>query len=449
MEDKLQIVLSVLVRTPCVREDHICPFIVVAPTDKLIRENTVPVSPCVYGQDRGTLKVVTHGRKLKKPENDYIRDIVDDYGLASLVEVTHSFVDRSLLSAFTKRWHWKTSSFHLPVGEMTITLDDVSSLLHIPVTSRFFFFPPMGKNDANQLLVPVLGVSYSDASAETDGTRGPYVRLSWLRNVYENHLQQGHLEYVAWAYLLHLVGCTIFVDKSVTAVRVVYLEFFRVLASVGQIAWGAGALAYLYEQLNETSLHQTRQLTGYTTLLQGHFEYAARAYMLHPVCCTIFADKSVTAIRLTLQLAGYTTLLQALILEHFPHIMHIERSPDYVEGLPMCRRLRPHRPVGGSPVPHMPDRALRQAPAFGAHGTPGGTQHISSGPMTIVLIMFFFWELQRLQALLRKDIFTAGTDGEMLTQEALSMRQLGLQSQCIRITRTYQRKRRGWDDSTS
>jgi len=32
--------------------------------------------------------------------------------------------------------HEETSNFHLPVGEMTITLDDVACLLDIPVTRR-------------------------------------------------------------------------------------------------------------------------------------------------------------------------------------------------------------------------------------------------------------------------------------------------------------------------
>jgi len=36
----------------------------------------------------------------------------------------------------TKRWHEETSNFHLPVGEMTITLDDVACLLGIPITRR-------------------------------------------------------------------------------------------------------------------------------------------------------------------------------------------------------------------------------------------------------------------------------------------------------------------------
>ena len=35
-----------------------------------------------------------------------------------------------------ERWHQVTSSFHLPVEEMTITLDDVSCLLHLPLIGR-------------------------------------------------------------------------------------------------------------------------------------------------------------------------------------------------------------------------------------------------------------------------------------------------------------------------
>ncbi|KAJ1436060.1 hypothetical protein SESBI_04614 [Sesbania bispinosa] len=103
-----------------------------------------------------TNEVVTHKRKPKRLENYYIKDIVDDCGLGPLIK-----------------------------GEMTITLDDVSNLLHIPIAGRFFFLPPMSKNDANQLLVTALGVSYSKAFVEIEIIRGPYVRLSWLRNIYK------------------------------------------------------------------------------------------------------------------------------------------------------------------------------------------------------------------------------------------------------------------------
>ncbi|KAJ1443680.1 Aminotransferase-like, plant mobile domain [Sesbania bispinosa] len=101
-----------------------------------------------------------------------------------------------LLSAFAERWNRDTCSFHLPVGEMTISLDDVSNLLHFPVTGRLFSLPAMGKEEANMMLVSLLRVSHQYAFAETEVTRGAYVRLRWLRDLYENSVQQGN-PYVA------------------------------------------------------------------------------------------------------------------------------------------------------------------------------------------------------------------------------------------------------------
>lgn len=42
-------------------------------------------------------------------------------------------IGHCLICAFVERWHKETFSFHLPFGEMTVTLDDVASLLHIPI----------------------------------------------------------------------------------------------------------------------------------------------------------------------------------------------------------------------------------------------------------------------------------------------------------------------------
>ena len=68
--------------------------------------------------------------------------------------------------------------------------------------------------------------------------------------------------------MLHLVGCTLFADKSATSVVVVYLELFRDLSMVGSYAWGAACLAYLYRQLSTATRFEVRQLGGYLTLLQ-------------------------------------------------------------------------------------------------------------------------------------------------------------------------------------
>ncbi|MCI36315.1 serine/threonine-protein phosphatase 7 long form-like protein [Trifolium medium] len=55
-------------------------------------------------------------------------------------------VDVNLLPAFVERWHAETSSFHMPFGEMAITLDDVSCLLHLHIWGEFYT-PPPGINE--------------------------------------------------------------------------------------------------------------------------------------------------------------------------------------------------------------------------------------------------------------------------------------------------------------
>ncbi|WJX73355.1 hypothetical protein P8452_57148 [Trifolium repens] len=48
-----------------------------------------------------------------------------------LAQTGYSFLDLGLLATFVERWYRDTNTFHLPCGEMTVTLDDVRCLLHI------------------------------------------------------------------------------------------------------------------------------------------------------------------------------------------------------------------------------------------------------------------------------------------------------------------------------
>jgi len=122
--------------------------------------------------------------------------------------------------------------------------------------------------EAAEVLVDLLGVQSSDAKKEMRHLKCQHVRLSWLKDVYEQSCEAGMWEYAARAYLLHLVGCTIFADKSAYFIAVKYLTLFRDLGSCGNYAWGVGCLAYVYEQLGYACMSPTHQLGGYTTLVQ-------------------------------------------------------------------------------------------------------------------------------------------------------------------------------------
>ena len=110
----------------------------------------------------------SHGRKVKKfgrsaPE---IEGIVPAARLNLLIAYSLDTSDTGLISTFAKRWHRETSSFHLLVGEVIITLDDVASLLHLPITSVFHTFDALYVDQVVNLLVELLEVSSQEERNE-------------------------------------------------------------------------------------------------------------------------------------------------------------------------------------------------------------------------------------------------------------------------------------------
>ncbi|KAH1228734.1 Protein MAIN-LIKE 1 [Glycine max] len=212
------------------------------------------------GHERPDLKLVSHGMKVDKfgrPTAE-IEGMIAATRLDPLIRCSVITTDPGLISAFVERWHRETSSFHLPVGEVTITLDDASSLLHIPITGTLHSFEPLVTSD----------VTADEAIAETHHTGGPHVRLSWLRDMCRARQRVA----AARTYLLHLVGCTLFANKSATHVHVVHLQALRDLGQEGEFSWGAATLVHLYDQLNEASQAPTRQMAD-----DGYVEASPRA----------------------------------------------------------------------------------------------------------------------------------------------------------------------------
>ncbi|KAH1201756.1 hypothetical protein GmHk_17G048368 [Glycine max] len=89
-----------------------------------------------------TVKLSSHERKVEKfdrfvPEIEGLLTVI---GLSPLIAYSFDTDDRRLISVFAERWHKETSSFHLLIGNVTITLDDVTSLLHLLITRAFQSF---------------------------------------------------------------------------------------------------------------------------------------------------------------------------------------------------------------------------------------------------------------------------------------------------------------------
>nr|XP_012575136.1 protein MAIN-LIKE 1-like [Cicer arietinum] len=193
-----------------------------------------------FGEERPLLKIVAHGKKMQ--------------------QFTPPVLPRPI-----ENW---TSSFHMPFGEMTITLNDVANLLGLPIRGEFYSPPDVDRVTTCNLAVHLLGVTTEEIWEETKKTRGAHYRLDWLKEVFRRQCAAERFDCAARVYLLNLVGSTIFADKSHTLVDGKYLPLFRYLDGIDKYAWGTAALVVLYDYLSDACYYDTKQLGGYMTLLQ-------------------------------------------------------------------------------------------------------------------------------------------------------------------------------------
>ncbi|XP_058734196.1 protein MAIN-LIKE 1-like [Vicia villosa] len=217
-------------------------------------------------EGRSVLKVASHRSELKNfsesqmPEQ--VRRIVEDFHLMGFVRCSLTMLDASLLSAFVEKWHLKTSSFHILFGEMIVTLDDADALFHIPIVG--IFFTPVYRDHVAALgmIMDALEVDEVGVLREFGETRGFQLRMSWLSTTYQVLVDAERYQVAARAYMLHLVACTLFADKSGVYIDVRYISLFNALDTPCW-AWGVATLTMLYTTLDDASRPYTRQLAGY------------------------------------------------------------------------------------------------------------------------------------------------------------------------------------------
>lgn len=250
---------SVVVIDPCVDNP--------GPIDKsVLYDQEKHISSAVWeGQERGALRCHEHTSKLGEWQLTKRQiELVDEAGFRYLRQIPSISLDNPLISALVERWRTETNTFHLTVGEMTITLKDVALLLGLPVEGE-----------------PVLGVTYTSCSKvcerflgkvpESGYTSGGMVKLSWLKEFFcvcPEDAPTEDVECHTRAYLLYLMGSTIFSTTTGNKVPVMYLPLLEDFDKAGKYAWGAAALAFLYRSLGKASLKSQSTISGCLTLLQ-------------------------------------------------------------------------------------------------------------------------------------------------------------------------------------
>ncbi|XP_028091201.1 protein MAIN-LIKE 1-like [Camellia sinensis] len=220
--------------SPTVQEEYLTHAFPGGPTDpSILRSFNSHVAAAIWrGEERGPLKCHNHSSKILAwpwwpvENNTRFKAITEQSGLSQLARCTYWFVNKFLISSFVERWQPETNTFHMIVGEMTLTLDDVGTILGLPIVGKSVSVPDVTDHHGVTLLVYGLGITERVAHEEVSSAGGNLVRLEWLQSQFAGVTDSDPEEAIqcaARAYLLFLLGCTLFSDKSGGRVPVVYL----------------------------------------------------------------------------------------------------------------------------------------------------------------------------------------------------------------------------------
>ncbi|CAM0906010.1 unnamed protein product [Alopecurus aequalis] len=222
----------------------------------------------------GVLLPSQQTRKLKEwVLTDEQQQLVNASGLGHLALTTGFTIDRSLLTAFCERWNNETNTAHFVGFEMAPSLRDVSYILGIPVTGHVVTAEPIGDEAVNRMCLHYLGEN-PGSGEQLCGL----IRLTWLYRKFHQLPENPTINDIAFstrAYLLYLVGSTLFPDTMRGFVSPRYLPLLEDFRKIHEYAWGAAALAHLYRGLSvAVTPNATTQFLGSATLLMAWiYEY--------------------------------------------------------------------------------------------------------------------------------------------------------------------------------
>ncbi|MBA0549879.1 hypothetical protein Golob_020880, partial [Gossypium lobatum] len=173
-------------------------------------------------------------------------------------------LDPTLISALVERWRPETHTFHLPWGECTITLEDVSLQLGLPV-------------DGEVVTGPVLSADWSATCEQLLGKvpnkfKGSRIEMKWLEDNFktiEASASDVEKEQFARAFILKLIGGLLMPDKSRNLVHLRWLLLLTNLKEAGQLSWGSAVLATLYREMCRATQPEKAKIGGCMLLLQS------------------------------------------------------------------------------------------------------------------------------------------------------------------------------------
>ncbi|KAK5836496.1 hypothetical protein PVK06_012288 [Gossypium arboreum] len=189
---------------------------------------------------------------------------ITGFGSAAL---TRTFdLQYNLISALVERWRPETHTFHLPCGEYTVTLEDVTLHFGLPIDGSVVTgVSAIAESDA--LCYSLLGASPGD-----DESNFSDLKFTWLKAKFEHlsiNATEEELICAARAYIMHIIEGVLMPNANNKRVHLQYLPLLADLRNVSLYSWGSAVLAILYRELCQTTKPDTIDIGRCLVLLQS------------------------------------------------------------------------------------------------------------------------------------------------------------------------------------
>ena len=203
------------------------------------------------------LKIRAHSASSQDmPYNDKYTPYFDQFGLLPFITtVTRSTpnMNAAAITALVDRWRPETHSFHLPVGEMTVTLQDVSMILALPIKGE----PVCEDTDSTGWREQMVSLIGRAPAASENNTLAAGAQYKWIVDNFAHCPDEADEQTIiqhARAYAWWVLSRTLFGDSGAKLAQWWVLKQLTTMGAqtrTGPVlySWGTAALAYLYRQV--------------------------------------------------------------------------------------------------------------------------------------------------------------------------------------------------------
>nr|XP_033515042.1 protein MAIN-LIKE 1-like [Nicotiana tomentosiformis] len=204
--------------------------------------------------------------------------ILQDTGFSWIIEIDRLQIDWALITAMIERWRQETHTFHLPIGEATITLEDVEVLFGLPVDGILVAYPHAPRDyrgvHYQHILQRLIGFQSAEETALSGASRLQMTPArQHLAAMDAEIMDDSPAEDIDWhtrLLLLLMFGGVMFPNTSGNLVSLRFLHHLERLDDLPSYSWGATVLGYLRGYVREfETRHHLPYYRDLLDLLEG------------------------------------------------------------------------------------------------------------------------------------------------------------------------------------